>query len=59
MNLEFERERKRIERGNYHYQKMLERYYIECGECTTRMATPEEIKKYNIKVKDCNNAKDD
>jgi len=47
-----QREIRRVERGNYYYEQMLNRYYIECGECITRKATPEEIEKYNIKVKE-------
>ena len=29
----WDREKKRIERGNNHYENMLARYNDECGEC--------------------------
>ena len=29
----WEREMRRIERGNHHYEQMLKRYDEECGEC--------------------------
>jgi len=41
--MNYERERNRKERGKAEFKAMLKRYWCECGKCTTRKATEEEL----------------
>jgi len=43
----YDRERRRKERGNYHYEQMLKRYDVECGECVT-VSPAKEVSKFDL-----------
>ena len=48
--MDYRRERNRKERSKAEMMAMLKRYWCECGKCTTRKATEEEMnRKVEIK----------